>query len=240
MRHMSKSKSYLPLDYITIKTTKSRIDKGLLAIPVSLTDYFSKDKKQICLIDERGRETLHNFTPYASSSRECRIGGLHKFYRRFKIQNNDELVLIFEDKDRIKLLPESFFKQWLESAFLKLENAKSKNLFENTLQKICNFTTLDKSEFLKNKFIQSIDLPLQKRNKIMKKASINENVPYGVRKILASVYDGKCQLSGWTFLMKNNKPYFEVHHIDENLGHHFKKFISSESKYSRTTYLRKF
>lgn len=40
--------------------------------------------------------------------------------------------------------------------------------------------------------------------------------------------------------MKNNKPYFEVHHIDENLGHHFKKFISSESKYSRTTYLRKF
>jgi len=65
---MKKVKSELPLSYVTIKTTKSRIDKGLLAIPVSLIDLFPKDKKKIFLVNELGKVETKSFTPYNSSS----------------------------------------------------------------------------------------------------------------------------------------------------------------------------
>ena len=41
---MQKQKSEISFDYITLKTTKGRIAKGLLAIPVSLIDIFPKQK----------------------------------------------------------------------------------------------------------------------------------------------------------------------------------------------------
>ena len=51
---MKKTKSELPLNYITVKTTKSRIDKGLLAIPVSLIELFPKTGNKIFLVNEKG------------------------------------------------------------------------------------------------------------------------------------------------------------------------------------------
>jgi hypothetical protein len=52
---MNKVRSELPLSYITVKTTKSRIDKGLLAIPASLVHLFSKVKNnKIYLVNETG------------------------------------------------------------------------------------------------------------------------------------------------------------------------------------------
>ncbi|HEF3575158.1 TPA: hypothetical protein R9128_001618, partial [Campylobacter upsaliensis] len=55
--------SKLPLNYTYIKTTQSRIDKKLLAIPASLSDKFNQNVNKICILDENDRETFKSFTP---------------------------------------------------------------------------------------------------------------------------------------------------------------------------------
>ena len=72
---MKTIESKLPFNYKTIRVTKSRINKGLLAIPVSLIDYFPKKKSKIYVSFGKDKEAiLINFTPFSSSSRENRIG----------------------------------------------------------------------------------------------------------------------------------------------------------------------
>lgn len=51
---MKKVKSEIPFNYVTIKTTKSLIDKGLLAIPKSLIDIFPKNSSKLFLVNEFG------------------------------------------------------------------------------------------------------------------------------------------------------------------------------------------
>lgn len=127
--------STIPYNYVTIKLTQSRINKGLLAIPVSLIDNFPKKRTDVMIYFDEGRAPIKkNFTPYESSSRECRIGGMKDFY----------------DKN---------------------------------------------------------------------------NAPPSTRRILADIYKGRCQLTDFSFLMKNGEPYFEIHHIMPNYGHHLKNLI---------------
>ena len=83
MKHLkSKIKievSKIEYNYLTIKITQSRIDKGLLAIPVSLIDVFPKNKQKIKVYFDDSNNYLElSFTLYTSSSRECRIGVLIK------------------------------------------------------------------------------------------------------------------------------------------------------------------
>ena len=74
LANMQKVKSEIGYSYITIKITKSRIDKGLLAIPISLLDKFPKEKRKITIFfDDEENPSSKNFTPYISSSKECRI-----------------------------------------------------------------------------------------------------------------------------------------------------------------------
>jgi hypothetical protein len=72
--------SEIPLNYKTVKTTKGRIGKGLLAIPVSLIDLFPKSNGFIYLVDDDGVEKKHHFTARDGSTRECRIGTMKQFY----------------------------------------------------------------------------------------------------------------------------------------------------------------
>ena len=46
-----------------------------------------------------------------------------------------------------------------------------------------------------------------------------------MRRILADIYKGRCQLTDFSFIMKNEEPYFEIHHIRPNYGHHLKNLI---------------
>ncbi len=52
---MKKIQSKIPANYITIKTTKSRIEKGLLASPVSLIDVFPQKGSTIVILNEKGK-----------------------------------------------------------------------------------------------------------------------------------------------------------------------------------------
>ncbi len=97
-----KIKSRINYNYSTIKITKSRIDKGLLAIPVSLIDKFPSIKRTInVFIDNSTIPLKKNFTPYNSSSRECRIGGMKDFFTTYNINSDHEIAIEFYDKENL-------------------------------------------------------------------------------------------------------------------------------------------
>jgi hypothetical protein len=223
---MKKVKSELPLSYVTIKTTKSRIDKGLLAIPVSLVDVFPKNSNKIYLVNEIGIVEAKSFTPYKSSSRECRIGGLRAFYDNYKVSDGDELVLQLLDDDKFRIIPEKLFQNILSNRLTQLKNSKDDDETDNILSQISEISNLQKIDILKNEFVLLSKEKFENRKKIKKNTPIvRESVPYSIRKILMELYEGKCQITNFSFLTKKNKPYFELHHIDPEKGNHLKNLL---------------
>jgi hypothetical protein len=89
-----------------------------------------------------------------------------------------------------------------------ISNEKEKTIVQN------EFVRLSRLEFT----------PMRKR-KLRDNVKINESVPVFLRRMLLSLYSGKCQLSNFSFLMRNNKPYFEIHHIDSLKGNHLKNLL---------------
>lgn len=218
--------STVPYGYTTIKVTQSRIDKGLLAIPVSLIDLFPKNAKEIILINENGKEDVKNFTPYRSSSNECRIGGLKEFFNNHKIKDGDEIVIQFFNDDKYKLFPERIFQKQIIDLESKFEESTNEIEADNTLNQLSLITKSNPQEVLQNEFVRlsTIDISKRKSKEIIK-SNINETAPVHLRKILLGLYDGKCQVSGFTFITKNGTPYFEIHHIDSSNGNHFKNLL---------------
>jgi len=223
---MKRIKTDIPFNYLTIKTTKSRIDKGLLSIPVSLIDYFPKHSTKIILIDENNNEEIKTFTSNKSSSRECRIGGLRNFYEKFNIKNGDELVVQFIDDNKIKLLPENYFRNNILLSLKNFESSFDEDAYYNSLNSISKITNISKNEILKNEFVKLSKEPIPIRKiHITNQVKSKETVPLYLRKILLTLYQGRCQVTDFTFLMRNDKPYFEIHHIDPFKGNHLKNLL---------------
>jgi len=223
---MKKVKSSIPFDYITVKTTKSRIEKGLLAIPVSLVDLFPKNTSKITLLNERGKEEAKSFTQYNSSSRECRIGGLKEFYLKNKIKDGDELVIQLLDDAKFKIIPENIFERQISDLEYKIDKSVNNNEFENDILELSKITNKPFDDVIKHEFVRLTRQEISPRkNRIIPQIKIKENVPASLRKILSELYKGKCQVSNFTFLMKNGNPYFEIHHIDPLKGNHFKNLL---------------
>lgn len=87
MPNVIQSKSEINYNYATIKITQSRIDKGLIAIPVSLAKWFPDkiDTIQVHLSDSPVSQARH-YSSYSSSTRECRIGGMKQWLRQNNIK----------------------------------------------------------------------------------------------------------------------------------------------------------
>lgn len=54
---------------------------------------------------------------------------------------------------------------------------------------------------------------------------MRETTPTNIRLILGNIYNGLCQECSFTFLKRNNSPYFEIHHLNSALGHHPKNLV---------------
>lgn len=219
-------KTNLPVNYITVKATKSRIDKGLLAIPVSLLNIFPNKKGKILVSDSNDEYKEKNFTPYQSSSRECRIGGMKQFYKQNHIQAGEEIVIIKRDANKFQFFKEKDFAYKIIAHLTDFENEERGNVAEETLRKIVEITSTSKKELLQYQFVkQSSQKTPNRQRKTISKQTVKESVPASMRRILLEMYKGKCQISNFTFLMKNGKPYFEIHHIHPDLGNHFKNLL---------------
>ena len=223
---MKTIQSKLPFNCKTIRITQSRINKGLLAIPVSFIDYFPKDKTKVYVAAGTDQPLPKRFTPHTSASRECRIGGMRSFYEKFAVKDGDEVVLQFLDADTYRIFTEQQFEQLIREAEDNFDGAKSETEAEKNLAGISKIANTKPEETLWSEFYRLSKIEANKRrHKTLKRGRIKEGVSPSTRKLLTEIYKGKCQISGFGFLMKNGKPYFEIHHIDPALGEHLKNVL---------------
>lgn len=219
--------STVPYNYVTIKLTQARIDKRLLAIPVSLIDNFPKKRTDVMIyFDESHVPIEKNFTPYESSSRECRIGGMGDFYDKNNAQAGDELVIQFLGKYQYRILIERRFKSLVNKYQTDLDTSKTERNVEEKIQLLSQITNTTEEQVAASEFVRLSKSQTEPRKYQKERFTrTKENVPPSIRRILADIYKGRCQLTDFGFLMKNGEPYFEIHHIKSNYGHHLKNLI---------------
>lgn len=219
--------SHIPYNYKTIRITQSRINKGLLAIPKSLEDSFPTQKTKVKVstgIDNKF--AFKNFTPYASKSHECRIGGMQKFYKECGIKNGDEIVIQILGDDEYRILLEKDFVATIQILEKEFDDSKNENDAIFNLKKVSDISG---EEVEKIAFYEYCRLSLQPIKKRAYKVSANpkkkENVKASLRQLLTLIYKGKCQLTGFSFKKRDRNPFFEIHHIKSGIGDHLKNLL---------------
>lgn len=236
---MKKIESKLPFNYKTIKITQSRIDKGLLAIPVSLIDYFPKKKTTVeVALGNVAKLSPKIFTPYTSSSRECRIGGMRDFYEKFKLKDGDEIVVQILEDNKYRFLTEEHFEDMVKGIEKEFDQSESEDIANSKLNLISRITNTPPEETLLSEYYRLAKGEVQARKeKTIKPREAKESAPPSIRELLTNIYGGKCQITGFGFLMKNGKPYFDIHHIKPELGNHIKNIlVVSPNVHAQFTY----
>ncbi len=67
----------------------------------------------------------------------------------------------------------------------------------------------------------AIEIPsIQRGRVVVSRTDRREHIPEGIRVLLEAVHNGKCQMCSFTFVKRDGKLYFEVHHLDPDVGHH--------------------
>lgn len=219
--------SKIPFNYKTIKVTQSRLNKGLLAIPASLVDYFPKQQGEIYIaVGMSDKVNTRTFTPYTSSSRECRIGGMRGFYEKYNLKDGDEIVMQILDTDKYRILTEGQFESLVKGIEKEFDMSKSEDDASSRLVEISKIANTTPKETLWGEYSRLINKEVKERmQKTIKLRKVKESIPPSVRKLLTEIYEGRCQISDFSFLMKNGKPYFEIHHIKPELGNHLKNIL---------------
>jgi ribosomal protein L17 len=222
---MLKLESKINYSYATIKVTQSRINKGLIAIPVSLARWFPDHRTNIQIfLNESAVLHTKNYSPYTGSTRECRIGGMAEWYKENNLKEGDEIVVQLIDKKHFiyRLVPEQKFLLKTQELQNSLDKAKDENEASEKIISLAKWADLDKKKVVLNEYHRLIKaVPAKERlyiNKSLNKAK--ENVPPNTRVLLVELYQGHCQVCDFWFLKKDNRPYFEIHHINSAQGHH--------------------
>ncbi len=224
-----KKESKLNYNYATIKITQSRIDKGLIAIPVSLASRFPNHNTYINVILDNGGPQQKHYSSYTESARENRIEGLTKWFNQNDIKTGDEIVIQFIDKENFiyRLIPErDFIHKTLElqGSFDSSEDEKEASQNVNSLS---DWTRESRNEVIFSEYYRLINTPVtDERLYVRRNANrTRENVPVNIRTLLRSIYNGHCQVCDFWFLKQDKEPYFEIHHIDPNKSHHPQNLI---------------
>jgi hypothetical protein len=218
--------SNIPFSYNTILATKSRIEKGLLAIPVSLIDVFPRTSGQIFLLSEGGRWDEKTFTALDSSSRECRIGGMREFYDRYGVRGGDELVLNVFGNNRYQILPERRFEQKIAALELALDGAPTQREADAAISGLAHLTNTKSDSVVASEYVRLASASVAPRRvNVRSDVRTREHISASLRRILTRLYHGRCQVSGFSFQKRNGEPYFEVHHIDPLQGNQVKNVL---------------
>ncbi len=224
------TKSEIDYSYKTIKITQSRLDKGLIAIPVALAKWFPdhNDTIQVYLNNSPVSQTKH-YSSYDSSTRECRIGGMKQWFQESNIKSGDEIVIQLIDKERFiyRLIPERNFILKTKELQDSFDKSESEEEASEKITTLAQWTHLNEGKVVLNEYYRLINtLPTKGRGYVKKPSSqARESTPTNLRTLLEGVYKGHCQVCDFCFLKIDKKPYFEIHHIDPLKGHHPKNLL---------------
>jgi len=211
---------------IRIRATSSRLSKGLLAIPQRFVHLFPADKSKIYVrFDSEGLATPLTYTAYDTSSREARIFGLGGWFSTATIQNGDVIRIIVLDREKrlYRIALDNVVQAEEEAATrVRLESAQSDNVAEQEFHTLVRLTQRRPRKLAQQEVLQIAERTICKpRPQMLVPASIrSEGVPAGLRHLLRELHGGKCQMCSFTFQRRDGEPYFEIHHLDPELGHH--------------------
>lgn len=225
-----RSKSQISYSYMTIKMTPSRINKGLIAIPVALTKWFPKQNGVVHVYFGDSHDSQpRTFSSYDSTTRECRLGGMADWFRGNGIKSGDEIVIQVIDKKNFiyRLVPEKEFIVKTQELQHRFDNSESEREASGEVVALVDWIHLDKQEVVLSEFKRLIDtMPMQDRRFASSRSTrARERAPANLRTLLEDIYKGRCQVCDFWFLKRDNKPYFETHHLNPLHGHHPKNVI---------------
>jgi hypothetical protein len=225
-----KLQSDITYNYATITITQSRIDKGLLAIPVGLAESFPEENKDIeVYLSDSTVPRPKRYSSYNSSTRECRIGGLKEWFVQNNIERGEEVVVQFLDKEHFiyRLIPEKEFVLTTKNLQKDFDSAGSEIEASSKVKTLSKWTLSDESEVVINEYQRlATDSLLGERQYVKKNSTRSrENLPANLRTLLSKIYLGHCQICDFWFLQRDNQPYFEVHHLNPQMGHHPKNIL---------------
>jgi hypothetical protein len=222
--------SPLKYDYITIRITQSRLTKGLIAIPVGLSEWFPEKNRriQVYLNKETIPEQKH-FSYYKSSARENRIEGLAEWFAKNKIKSGEEIVLqVIDERNFIyRLATEKDFVRATQELENNLDYSRSDIEASKNIDSLSEWTTLDKRNVVINEYLRLAKYAIQTNRRFTRINSkeVREGTPPNIRTILKNIYSGHCQIYDFWFLKKNMEPFFEIHHIDRSTNHNLKNLV---------------
>lgn len=218
-------KSLINYDYKTIRVTKSRIEKGLLAIPKSFSYSLPKSNQKIKVyLNDSTNPQLKTFSSFDSSTNENRIGGLKEWFFENKVLEGDELILQILDKEKFiyRLLKEEDFLRLTKDYQMDFDNSKDDEVASDKIELISDITQVEKTKIIFNEFLRLSKYTNEEVRKRLQSSNrfSHEKTPSSIRLILGNIYKGQCQVCSFTFLKHDKSPYFEIHHLDAMLGHH--------------------
>ena len=210
----------------TIRASASRLEKGLLAIPQRFKEWFPSEKGQIQVVfDDLEKAKALTFHPYDPIVKENRIFGLARWFSKRSVREGDLISITVEDLDRrlYRIALDRFVREREEQkARHQLQAARTDSEAEQELSTLSRLTRKRPREFAQEELLRiAQESPRQPRPSVFPGAAErHEGVPSRVRVLLREVHEGKCQLCSFTFEKRNGKPYFEIHHLDPEVGHH--------------------
>ncbi|MCP4261933.1 MAG: HNH endonuclease [Planctomycetes bacterium] len=214
-----KSKSEVNYNYSTVRMTRSRIEKGLIAIPVSLSKWFPQRNTKIKIyLDDSAVLHNKNYSSYASSTRECRIGGMAEWLKENKIKDADEIIVQLVDKENFiyRLIRERMFVEKTHKLQERLDSSRDELEALDRITSLSRWTDLDKQKVMLKEYHRiATTMPVEERQYLEQRSrQARESAPSNLRVLLGNVYRGHCQVCDFWFLKKDSNPYFEIHHID--------------------------
>lgn len=210
----------------TIRVSASRLEKGFLAVPQKFGDWFPSAKGEIQVVfDDEEKTKGLTFHPNGPDVKENRIFGLGHWFSKRGVREGDLISITLEDRDRqlYRIALDRFIREREEQeARQKLEAAQTDSEAEQELSTLSRLTRKRPRGLAQEELLRIAQESVRRpRPRISPGAAErHEGAPSAIRVLLRELHDGKCQLCFFTFEKRNGEPYFEIHHLDPEIGHH--------------------
>lgn len=210
----------------TLRASASRLDKGLLAIPQKFRSWFPGEKGQIQVVfDDEQKAKALTFHPYDPTVKENRIFGLRNWFSKRNVGEGDLISITVEDvrKRLYRIALDRYVRDRQEQqARQTLRVARTDSEAAQGLATLSQLTRKRPRETARQELLRIAQGSERRPRPRVSPGAIecHEGTPSGIRLLLREVHDGKCQLCTFTFEKRNGEPYFEIHHLEPDIGHH--------------------
>ena len=176
------------------------------------------------VLDDGTRVEPKIYVPYDPKIKECRVFGLSRWFSKRGIVAGDAITITVEDpmKGIYRIALDRYVGQRRAvEARRQLYIADSPEIAGEQLRKLAESKKEKVHEIAFQEIALMAQRPLIKRKRVMVlQRGRAEAVPPALRALLEALHQGRCQICHFTFKKRDGKPYFEIHHLEADKGHH--------------------